>query len=264
MDLGLTGKSAVVTGASRGIGLATAVALAAEGAAVGLVARNPDNLAGAVEQVAQHGTRVVALTADTTDSDAVSRMAAQATAELGNVDILVNCAATPASGASSALADLQDDVLRAEIETKVLGYLRCARAFAPGMSSRGWGRIINVSGLAARMSGSVFGSIRNVAVAAMTKNLADELGPSGINVTVVHPGMTATERTPGLMATWAQQRGVSVEQVEQQAATANSIKRMVTAAEIADVITFLASPRSVAINGDAVAVGGGTPGAIYY
>ena len=89
--------------------------------------------------------------------------------------------------------------------------------------------------------------MRNVAVAAMTKNLADELGPSGINVTVVHPGPTVTEREP------APALAASV-----------SIGRLVTAAEVADVIIFLASPRSVAINGDAIAVGGGTAGAIHY
>jgi NAD(P)-dependent dehydrogenase (short-subunit alcohol dehydrogenase family) len=133
------------------------------------------------------------------------------------------------------------------LNVKVSGYLRCARAVAPLMAEQGWGRIINVSGLAARQTGSVVGSVRNVAVAALTKNLADELGPSGINVTVVHPGPTITEREPPAAA---------VEAV--------SIGRAVTAAEVADVIAFLASPRSVAINGDAIAVGGGTRGAIHY
>ena len=114
------------------------------------------------------------------------------------------------------------------------------------MAASGWGRIVNVSGLAARQTGSVVGSVRNVAVAALTKNLADELGPSGVNVTVVHPGPTVTERVPPVDAS-----GVS-------------IGRLVTAAEVADVIVFLCSPRSVAVNGDAIAVGGGARGAIHY
>ena len=92
------------------------------------------------------------------------------------------------------LAEVTTDGLWAEVNTKVMGYLRCAREVAPLMVAQGWGRIINVSGLAARQSGSMLGSIRNVSVAAMTKNLADELGPHGINVTVVHPGATRTER----------------------------------------------------------------------
>ncbi|MDQ3464853.1 MAG: SDR family NAD(P)-dependent oxidoreductase [Actinomycetota bacterium] len=86
------------------------------------------------------------------------------------------------------LADLNDDALREEVETKVLGYLRCIRAAAPLMAAQGWGRVINISGLNARQATSLVGSERNVAVAAMTENLADELGPAGINVTVVHPG----------------------------------------------------------------------------
>ncbi len=91
-------------------------------------------------------------------------------------------------------------MLDEQLNVKLKGYLRCARAFAPGMVAGGWGRIINISGMAARQTGSVVGSVRNVAVSAMTKNLADEYGPAGVNVTVVHPGMTVTERTPDTLA----------------------------------------------------------------
>ena len=105
--------------------------------------------------------------------------------------------------------------------------------------------------------------MRNVAVAAMTKNLADELGPHGVNVTVVHPGLTRTEATPGVIARMAATQGISEDEAEQVLGR-NSIRRIVEAAEVADVVAFLASPRSASINGDAIACGGGTPGAIYY
>jgi NAD(P)-dependent dehydrogenase (short-subunit alcohol dehydrogenase family) len=131
------------------------------------------------------------------------------------------------------------------------------------MIEQGWGRIVNVSGLGARTTGSAVGSMRNVAVAAMTKNLADELGPKGINVTVVHPGLTRTEATPGVVARLAAARGISEEEAEGRLAT-NSIRRIVEAEEVAWVVAFLASPRSVAITGDAIACGGGQPGAIHY
>jgi len=98
----------------------------------------------------------------------------------------------------------------------------------------------------------------------MTKNLADELGPHGVNVTVVHPGLTRTEATPGVLAAGAAAKGVTPADIERQLAQGNSIRRIVDADEVAAVITFLASPKSVAINGDAIACGGGTPGAIYY
>jgi NAD(P)-dependent dehydrogenase (short-subunit alcohol dehydrogenase family) len=251
MDLYLAGKRAVVTGGSRGIGFAIADTLAAEGADVAVLARDPDRLESATRRLRERGRRVLALVADTTDDKAVRAAIARTVGEFGGVDILVNSAAEPPPpGTPRALADLVDADLLAAIDIKVLGYLRCARAAAPYMIASGWGRIINISGLAARSAGLPSSSIRNVAVAALTKNLADELGRSGINVTVVHPGATVTERTQAEAAA--------------RLAAGVSIGRVVTAAEVADVVAFLASPRSVAINGDAIAVGGGAPGAIHY
>jgi NAD(P)-dependent dehydrogenase (short-subunit alcohol dehydrogenase family) len=264
MDLQLTGKRAIVTGASRGIGFAVAAALAAEGSDVVLVARDQAALDDAAGRLPPGG-RGLPVVADTNDDDAVRAMVARTVAELGGVDILVNAAAQPGSaGPPRTLVDTVDDDLRADIETKVLGYLRCARAVAPHMTAQGWGRIVNISGLAARQTGNTFGSVRNVAVAALTKNLADELGPSGVNVTVVHPGLTVTERTPTMVARAAAARGVSEDEARARLASGVSIGRLVTAAEVADVVTFLASPRSVAINGDTIAVGGGARGAIHY
>ncbi|CAM5643531.1 MULTISPECIES: SDR family NAD(P)-dependent oxidoreductase [Streptomyces] len=187
MDPHLAGRRAVVTGASRGIGLAVARVLAAEGASVALIARSAGH---AEEQAAllreETGAEVIAVPADTGDDTSVAEMAREVRERLGGVDILVNNAATTNPGA------LPDDALEAEINVKVRGYLRCVRAFAPAMTERGWGRIINVSGLAARRSGSVTGSVRNAAVVATTKNLADELGPHDVNVVSVRPGATRT------------------------------------------------------------------------
>jgi NAD(P)-dependent dehydrogenase (short-subunit alcohol dehydrogenase family) len=264
MDLQLAGKRAIVTGASRGIGFAVAAALAAEGVQVALVARDEAALNDAARRLPT-GARGVPIPADTNDDAAVRAMVAQTVAELGGVDILVNAAAQPGSaGPARALVDTVDDDLRADIETKVLGYLRCARAVAPHLVAQGWGRIINISGLAARQTGNTFGSIRNVAVAALTKNLAEELGPAGVNVTVVHPGLTVTERTPTMVARLAAARGIAEDEARARLANGVTIGRLVTAAEVADVVAFLASPRSVAINGDAIAVGGGVRGAIHY
>jgi len=265
MDLYLSGKRAVITGGSRGIGFAIADALAAEGAEIAILARDPDRLAAAAGQLRVHGGRVLALSADTTDDKAVRAAIAQVAEDFGGVDILVNNAATPA-GASSPrdLADLADDDILAAFDTKVLGYLRTARAAAPHMIAQGWGRIINISGLAARSVGTVSGSIRNVAIAALTKNLADELGPHGINVTVVHPGWTVTERTSDHIAAYASARGISEPTAQVMLAKGISIGRPVTAAELAHVVVFLASPRSVAINGDTIAAGGGARGPIHY
>lgn len=268
MDLQLTARRALITGGSKGIGLAAAKALVAEGADVAIAARSAATLEEARAELsrwAAPGQRVIAVVTDTTDDASVRRLVDSVVEQLGGVDILINAAAEPAApGKSTALADLVDDDLRAEVESKVLGYLRTARAVAPHMTAQGWGRIINVSGLAARRTGSSFGSIRNVAVAALTKNLADELGSSGINVTVVHPGVTVTERTPALLEAAAARQGATVDEAAAGFARGITIGRIVTADEIADVIAFLASPRSVSITGDAIAVGGGSTGPIFY
>jgi NAD(P)-dependent dehydrogenase (short-subunit alcohol dehydrogenase family) len=250
VDLQLEGKRAIVTGGSRGIGKAIARALAAEGVDVVIAARDVERLKAAADELAgASGRQVIPVVADTADDEAVRALVATTVDRLGGVDILVNNAATPGSVAPPGpLSSLRDEDVLADLDVKVLGYLRTARAVAPHLVDQGWGRIINISGLAARSAGRIAGSIRNVSVAALTKNLADELGPHGVNVTVVHPGLTRTERTG---------RHLPDRQF-------NSVGRVIEADEVAAVVTFLASPVSVAINGDAIAAGGGTPGPIFY
>jgi NAD(P)-dependent dehydrogenase (short-subunit alcohol dehydrogenase family) len=265
VDLQLTGKRAVVTGGSQGIGRSVAATLLDEGADVALVSRTATTLDRAAAELGGRPGRVVAIAADTTDDESVRRMADRAAELLGGVDILVNSAAPRAiPGPQPTLTEITDDAARLQFETKVLGYLRCARALAPGMAERGWGRIVNISGLNARTASSLVGSIRNVSVVAMTKSLADELGPAGINVTVVHPGYTVTEQTPETVAAMARAQGLDSETVLANLASATSIGRLITAAEIASVVAFLASPLSVAITGDVIAAGGGQRGPIYY
>lgn len=259
-------KVAVVTGGSRGIGKAVAHALAREGASVALIARDPaTGELSAKEIAARSGRQALAYSADTGDDAAVENAISRIAADFGRIDILVNAAAQPGGQSRPPrLAEITNEHFWADMNVKVMGYLRCARAVAPHMAARHWGRIINISGLAARQTGSTIGSIRNIAVAALTKNLADELGPLGINVTCVHPGITRTEKTPAALQRQADALGVSPEEVENRWASHNLIRRIVTADEVADVVAFLASPRSLAINGDVVAAGGGTPGAIHY
>ena len=214
---------------------------------------------------AETGRRIVAITVDTKSDASVRALVEGAVAALGGIDILVNAAAKPGGQAPPPkLAQITDSLFWDDVGVKVMGYLRCAREAAPHMIAGGWGRIINVSGLNARNTGSIIGSMRNISVAAMTKNLADELGPQGINVTVVHPGLTRTEKTAPLIAARASAAGTSEAEFEQRMAANVTIGRMVDAAEVADIVAFLASPRSVAINGDAIACGGGIKGAIHY
>lgn len=266
MDLQLTGKRALVTGGSRGIGKAIARAFAQEGVHVLLSSRDAATAEVAAEELSQEtGGKVHAFVADTRDDDQVDALVAHAVDLLGGLDIVVNNAARPGAQAEVAgVAGVTSDYLLDELNTKLVGYLRVARAAAPHLVANGWGRIINISGLAARQSGTIPGSTRNVAIAALTKNLADELGPKGVNVTVVHPGATRTEKTVDAVARKAASDAISLEEAEKALFGHSLIGRIVEAEEVAAVVTFLASPRSVAINGDAIAAGGGSARAIHY
>jgi NAD(P)-dependent dehydrogenase (short-subunit alcohol dehydrogenase family) len=264
VDLQLTGKRAFISGGSKGIGLAVARGLLAEGAKIAIAARGEDVTEIATRLTAESGGRAIGVRADTRDDASVRAAVAEAVAQLGGVDILVNTAAAPWKPSMTTTAlETTDELMREHFEVKALGYLRTARAAAPHMIENGWGRIINVSGLAARQASSPVQTVRNVAVSAITKNLADELGPKGINVTVVHPGMTRTDDVAALVERTAQAEGITPEEAGTRMAR-NSIHHLVDAAELADVIVFLASPRSIAINGDAIAAGGGVPGPVYY
>ena len=251
MDLELEGKRAIVTGGSRGIGKQIARVLAEEGVDVAIAARDPERLAQAAEELAtETGRRVLPYTVDTGDDASVRDMVSRAVADLGGVDILINGAAMPGGFARPpTLSEVTVDAFWDDMNVKVMGYLRCAQAVAPHMIAQKWGRIISLSGMAARQSGTVIGSMRNVAVVAMTKNLADELGEHGINVTVVHPGGTRTERT--------------TPEAEERLA-GNTLRRVIDAADVANVVAFLCSPKAVAVTGDVIAAGGGVGRAIHY
>ncbi len=266
MDLGLNGHVAVVSGGSRGIGKAAALALAAEGAHVALIARDLAVAQAAADEIAAaSGRNVRAYTADTGDDDAVRSAFDRIAADFGRIDVLVNCAAQPGGQAPPLkFAQITRSAVDAEINVKVIGYLRCAQAAVPHMLRQGGGRIINISGLAARSTGAAVGSMRNVAVAALSKNMADELGPQGIVVVCVHPGATRTEKTAGVIARQAQASGASVAEVEQELARRNALQRLLDASDIAHVVAFLASPKSLALHGESIGAGGGQPGVIHY
>lgn len=266
MDLGLSGKTALVTGGSRGIGYAIAMTLAEEGCDVAIVARTEVVLSRSASAIGSRtGRRVLPIVADTSDSASVKRMATVALDTFGKIDILVNCAARPGGAPPQpGIENLPDELFASEMNTKVLGYARTVRELVPSMKASGWGRIINISGLAARQTGNAIGSMRNVAISALTKNLADELGPFGINVTCVHPGMTWTEGPePGFLAGLARP-GESEGELKQRLGNQNVIHRLIDADDIAALVAFLASPRSIAITGDSIAAGGGIARAIHY
>lgn len=264
MDLELGGRVALVTGGSRGIGRAIASELASEGVDVAICARGQEALEATAHDLArQTGRRVIPIVADTARTDEVERLVEATAAEFGRLDILVNNAGKPGGLAPGPLATVTDEAMIEDLNVKFLGYLRCARAVASIMQRQGWGRIINIGGLSGRSGGTFSTGTRNIAIVHMSKTLSQELGPSGITVNVVHPGLTRTEYMTGMFAERAQRDGTTVEEVERQHSESNAIRRVVDARELAYLVCFLASPKSSAVTGEVISGGGGADRAVF-
>ena len=272
MDLGLNGKCALVTGGSRGIGKAIALELAKEGVDVAIVARDQDRLAAAAAEIAAAtGRRIIPFSCDVKDRARVEATIDDAASQLGGLQILVNSGSAP-GGSRTAVGRIEtivDEDFLDDFNVKYMGTLRCARAAIPHLQASGWGRIVNISGLNARIAGNMSGGARNGSLVHLTKTLAMQLGPDGITVNCIHPGLTRTERTASAMQARAERAGISPAEVEARdyaddSPRANSIRRMVDAAEIGYLTVFLCSDKSWAINGEVIAADGGGSTAVYY
>jgi NAD(P)-dependent dehydrogenase (short-subunit alcohol dehydrogenase family) len=257
MDLRLKGKVAVVTGGSLGIGRAVTQALAAEGVRVAIVARSKGPLEEAAAEIAREtGMEIFAAQADVSKTSAVIEMMERVERHFGRIDILVNGAAHPGGLVRSNIEDADPEGLLEDVNIKVVGYMRCAKAASAVMKKNGWGRIINIGGLTGRGSKQLSG-MRNVAICHMTKVLSDQLGPHGITVNVIHPGVVETPHIHELYEKEAKLQGLTAEQVEANYAKATPIRRVLQPNEIADTVLFLASDRAAAITGESIAVDGG-------
>ena len=263
MDLRLKGKVAVVTGGSLGIGRAVAEAFSAQGVRVAIVARSGEVLEQAAREIAAAtGGEALAEPADVSDTGQVEAAIQAVVDHFGRLDILVNGAAHPGGLVRSEIENADPEGLLEDINIKVVGYMRFAKAAAAHMRKGGFGRIINIGGLTGRGSKQLSG-MRNVAIAHMTKTLSDQLGPSGITVNVIHPGVVETPHIHELYAKEAKLQGLTPQQVEANYAKATPIRRVLQVDEIADVVLFLASERAGAITGESIAVDGGITRGIF-
>jgi NAD(P)-dependent dehydrogenase (short-subunit alcohol dehydrogenase family) len=263
MDWGLSNRVVIVTGGSAGIGRTVAKLLAAEGARVAIAARRAQILESAAESIEQEtGQRVLAVCADTTVQEQVDQLVARVMAAYSRVDVLVNCAASPSGLVRNEVQYLDDAALLQDLNTKVVGYARCAKAVAPGMVQQRWGRIINIGGLTGRAS-NVISGMRNAAICHLTKTLSDQLGPCGVTVNAIHPGVIQTEHIVELFETEARKRGKTPAEIEGEYANATPIRRIIRAEEVAYAVAFLASELAAAVTGESLAVDGGITRGIY-
>jgi NAD(P)-dependent dehydrogenase (short-subunit alcohol dehydrogenase family) len=263
VDFDLAGRTVIVTGGSSGIGFAIANAFAREGCRVVIAARRPDALAAAATRLrADTGASVIAISADTTDQQSIDRLVEQGCSALGRLDVLVNCAATPAGLVRNGIEELDATALLVDLNTKVVGYARCCRAVVPVMKRQRSGRIVQIGGLTGRGSNTLSG-MRNVAIAHLTKVLSDQLGPFGITVNAIHPGVVRTPHLDELFAAEATQRESSAQAVEAGFVADTPIRRILEPDEIARSVLFLASPHAAAITGESIGVDGGITRGIY-
>ena len=235
----LEGKVAAITGASSGIGEATALALAAEGAAVALAARREDRVADLASRIEGGGGRALAVAADVTDEEQANSFVAQANEELGGLDVLVNNAGVMLLG---PVAGAPTDQWRQMIEVNLLGLLYCTHAALPIMGAAGSGDIVNVSSVAGRTAsfGSGVYNMTKWGVVGFSEALRQECGRAGVRVTAIEPGWVDTElqghnEHPAVVAGMKK----AMEKVE----------RVLDADDIARAITFaVTQPPHVSIN----------------
>ena len=266
MELNLKGKSAIVTGASQGIGREIARALHAEGVAVAMIAHTSENLQRAARQLATAASAssaapVYPISADLSLRSEVERAVSQALASLGHVDILVNNAARALTG---NFFQMPESELQEVWQVKALGYVRMVRAVAPHMMERGSGCIINIVGSTARTPTEDFvvGSMVNAALVSFTRGISRELARHNVRINSVSPGWTRTERQARSFELQAAAQNLTPEEVEQRSARAIPLNRLVSTEEIALMTVLLASGKLPGLTGEDILIDGGATTAI--
>lgn len=255
MDLDLSGRRAVVTGASTGIGAATVRALAAHGADVAFCARRREGVESFARELTGLPGRLHPFTADMSDSDSATAFCTDADEALGGCDILVNNVGAPSP---TDFLHATDGEWEGLLNVNLLSAVRCTRHFLPGMRAQRSGRVIMIGTTLAKYPyGAVAGyAASKAALAATTKALAREYGADGVLINTVLPGRI---RTPG----WDKAAGGDAEAVIADRSAAIPLGRFGDAAEIGNVVLFLASDLSSYVNGAAIDVDGGLATHVY-
>lgn len=256
MDLGLKGKRAAVTGASQGIGFAIANALAKEGCDVAICARNPGPLDAAAARLAAHGVAARGIAADLSTEEGCRDFIAAAAAQLGGIDILVNNVGGMIPG---TLESLDEAEWARVLNVNLMAAVYTTKHAVPHLKQGRSPRILNVSGVSGKqlLPGSLTTTIPNAGMIAFSKLMAGELGPAGITVNNICPGLTNTESWGPRAEAMAKVRGTTADQVRAGIANQTLLGRWGEPHEIGDVAAFLVSERNSYMTGTTVEVCGG-------
>jgi NAD(P)-dependent dehydrogenase (short-subunit alcohol dehydrogenase family) len=253
VELGLAGKVVLITGGSKGIGLACARAFAAEGAKVAIVSRSREHLERALAQCGA----ALSVAADLIHSESARDMVRECEDKLGDIDVLVNSA-----GAAKRYLpdDLDANAWHAAMDAKYFTYIHAMDAVLPRMAARGSGNVVNIIGMGGKVATSYHlpGGAANSALMLATVGLAQVYGPKGIRVNAINPGATLTDRVREALRIEAMARKATEEEVLAQGQARVPLRRYASAQEVADVALFLASERSSYVTGALIPMDGGS------
>ena len=252
MDFGVQGRVAMVAASSKGIGLAVAEELAAEGCRVSLCSRGEDGLKSALERV----TGSVGSVCNVSSAEDLEKWHAETVEKLGPVDILVSNTGGPPAG---KWTDLRDDQWQSGFDSTLMNIVRMMRLVTPSMVERGWGRVVHITSLVAKQPHEILpiSSTLRAGIDALVRLQSDELAKHGVTVNSVLPGHTHTDRQVHLAEIRAEQEGITIEEALKRAGEETPIGRLAKPEEIAAAVAFLCSERASYVTGVNLLVDGG-------
>jgi len=263
MDFGIRDKVAIVAAASSGLGKATALELAAEGARVVINARNQEQLQNAANEIrSTTGSDVLTIPGDVTNEADVNRLISETKNRFGSIDILVANAGGPPAG---FFDDFDAQHFRDAVELNLISTINLCRVAVPHMRERRWGRIIAITSIAAKqpVENLILSNTARAGVLGFLKSLSQQIAADGITVNTVCPGYHLTERLKSLSTSIAQKEGVNVEEVYARWAASTPMKRIGDPREFGAVVAFLCSERASYLTGTVIQIDGGAYRALY-
>ena len=263
MDFQLQEKVALVTGGSRGIGRAIALTLASQGMHVAICGRTRETLDNTATDIEKHDVKAWAFQTDVSQLEELEQLVNKTLRAAGRIDVLVNNAVT---STSAPFNELTDDLFRYHIDVKLMAYIRLARLVLTPMRAAGWGRVINIGGMTARIVAPlrITNGVVNAGIANFSKQFSSYAAQHQVTVNCIHPGYTVTERVMELFSREAEESSTPIETIIAKRTKEIPLGKLVQPDDIAAAVLFFCSPMANMITGQSIAVDGGSGEAVMY